>query len=213
MEFLKGVAEWYLAGRWGMHLILGCSIFVFGITIERVWYVMVKSSIKAEEFTLEIIKHIKKRDISGAISVASRYDTPLSRITLVALQAFAEGEDDPRELQTAVDEVSLIEIPKLEKRTPYLQMLGNISVLFGLLGTISGLIAAFGSLAGVSAAEKTAILSAGISEAMHCTAFGLAIAITSLIFHGIIAGRTRNILSDLDSSIVKILNTLEEIRR
>lgn len=202
-----------MEGRWGMHLILGCSVFVFSIAIERIWYIMVKSSIKAEEFTLEIIKHIKKRDISGAINVANRYDTPLSRITLAALQAFAEGEDDPRQLQTVVDEMSLIEIPKLEKRTPYLQMLGNISVLFGLLGTISGLIASFGALAGVSAAEKTAILSAGISEAMHCTAFGLGIAITALILHGIIAGQTRNLLSDLDSSIVKILNTMEEIRR
>jgi biopolymer transport protein ExbB/TolQ len=210
MEILKGLAEWYLAGQWGMHLILGTSIFVFSIIIERVWYVMVKSSIKAEQFTLEVIKHIKKRDINGAINVCNRFNTPLTRIVKSVLQAFAEGEED---LQSVADEVSLVEIPKLDKRTPYLSMLGNVSVLFGLLGTISGLIRCFGSLAGVSAAEKTAILSMGISEAMHCTAFGLFVAITAIIFHGIISGRTSKIMSDIDSSAVKILNTLEEVRR
>jgi len=171
---------------------------------------MVKSSIKAEQFTLEVIKHIKKRDINGAINVCNRFNTPLTRIVKSVLQAFAEGEED---LQSVADEVSLVEIPKLDKRTPYLSMLGNVSVLFGLLGTISGLIRCFGSLAGVSAAEKTAILSMGISEAMHCTAFGLFVAITAIIFHGIISGRTSKIMSDIDSSAVKILNTLEEVRR
>jgi len=210
MNILRGLAEWYLAGKWGMHLILGTSIFAFSIIIERVWYVMVKSSIKAEQFTLEVIKHIKKRDINGAINVCNRFNTPLTRIVKSILQAFAEGEED---LQSVADEISLVEIPKLDKRTPYLSMLSNVSVLFGLLGTISGLIRCFGSLAGVSAAEKTAILSIGISEAMHCTAFGLFVAITALIFHGIISGRTTKIMSDIDSSVVKILNTLEEVRR
>lgn len=210
MEILKSLAEWYMEGQWGMHLILGASIFSISIIIERVWYVMVKSSIKSEQFTLEVIKHIKKRDINGAINVCNRYDTPLTRIIKAVLQAFAEGEED---LQGVADEISLVEMPKLDKRTPYLSMLANISVLFGLLGTISGLIRCFGSLAGVSAAEKTAILSVGISEALHCTAFGLGVAITSIVFHGIIVGKTNGIIADIDSSVVKILNTLDEVRR
>jgi len=210
MDWLQGAAQWYMEGKWGMHLILGTMIFSFSIIIERIWYVVIKSNIKAEAFTLECIKLIKKRDINGAINLCNRHNTPLTRIVKSALQAFMEGEED---IQQVSDEVSLVEIPRLDRRIPYLAMLGNVAVLFGLLGTISGLITCFGSLAGVSAAEKTAILSAGISEAMHCTAFGLFVAITSVIFHGFLVGRASKIMADIDSSVVKILNTLDEVRR
>jgi biopolymer transport protein ExbB len=210
MEFLQGVAQWYMEGKWGMHLILITMIFSFSIIIERVWYVVIKSNIKAEPFTLECIKRIKKRDINGAIELCNKQDTPLTRIIKGALQAFMEGEEN---IQQVTDEISLVEIPRLDRRIPYLGMLANVAVLLGLLGTISGLITCFGSLAGVSAAEKTTILSAGISEAMHCTAFGLFVAITSVIFHGFLVGRSTKIMADIDSSVVKILNTLEEVRR
>lgn len=210
MEWLQGVAGWYMAGKWGMHLILATMVFAFSIIIERVWYVAIKSNIKAEPFTLECLKLIKKRDINGAINLCNRHDTPLTRIVKAALQAFMEGDED---IQQVTDEVGLVEIPRLDRRIPYLGMLANVAVLLGLLGTISGLIACFGSLAGVSAAEKTAILSAGISEAMHCTAFGLFVAITAVVFHGFLVGRSNKIMADIDSSVVKILNTLEEVRR
>jgi biopolymer transport protein ExbB/TolQ len=48
-----------------------------------------------------------------------------------------------------MDEEALKELPKIEKRTGYLAMLGNLATLAGLLGTITGLIKSFSGVAGV----------------------------------------------------------------
>ena len=49
-----------------------------------------------------------------------------------------------------MDEQALKEIPKLEARTGYLAMLGNIATLVGLLGTILVIIHTFSELARVA---------------------------------------------------------------
>ena len=72
-------------------------------------------------------------------------------------------------------------VPQLEKRTHYLATLANVATLLGLLGTVSGLIHAFAAVATVNPAEKANLLSASISEAMNCTAFGLMTAVPILV--------------------------------
>ena len=72
-------------------------------------------------------------------------------------------------------------MPQLEKRTHYLATLANLATLLGLLGTVSGLIHAFSAVATVNPAEKANLLSASISEAMNCTAFGLMTAVPFLV--------------------------------
>ena len=52
-----------------------------------------------------------------------------------------------------------------------------------MLGTISGLISAFAAIASLNLAEKTDVLSASISEALNCTAFGLLTAVPLLLIH------------------------------
>ena len=79
-----------------------------------------------------------------------------------------------------MDEEALRELPKIEKRTGYLAMLGNLATLAGLLGTITGLIKSFAGVAGVDPSMKATMLSKGISEAMNCTAFGLGTGILGL---------------------------------
>src|SRR5574341_686070 len=101
--------------------------------------------------------------------------------------ALAKGEFDKAREMANKDKSSLAQmmgiIPQLEKRTQYLALLSNIATLFGLLGTIMGLIEAFTTVATASPAEKAALLSASISVAMNCTAFGLMTAIPLLLLH------------------------------
>src|SRR5690606_34480473 len=63
----------------------------------------------------------------------------------------------------------------------FLAMFGNVSVLSGLFGTIIGMIAAFRGVADADPAEKARALSQGISHALNCTAFGLMVAIISIV--------------------------------
>ena len=110
------------------------------------------------------------------------------------------------EIQQSMDEEALRELPKIEKRTGYLAMLGNLATLCGLLGTITGLIKSFASVAGVDPSMKATMLSKGISEAMNCTAFGLGTGIMGLAAYAWLNGKTQHILDGVNQATVETLN-------
>jgi hypothetical protein len=104
-----------------------------------------------------------------------------------------------------MDEAALREIPKLEKRTGYLAMLGNVATLVGLLGTIIGLINSFAGVAGVDPSMKATLLAKGISEAMNCTAFGLITAVPALP-RSRCSTADQTILDDINEVSVQVVN-------
>src|SRR5690606_38714636 len=112
------------------------------------------------------------------------------------------------DIELAMEEGVLEAMPRLEKRTPYLATLANISTLLGLLGTIIGLIAAFTAVANADPAEKAALLSQSIAVAMNTTAFGLVAAIPLLLFHAMLQTRTTEIIDSLEMAGVKCLNIM-----
>jgi biopolymer transport protein ExbB/TolQ len=108
-------------------------------------------------------------------------------------------------------EESLMEVvPRLEKRTHYLATFANLATLLGLLGTVIGLIAAFGAVATVNPAEKANLLSASISVAMNCTAFGLMTAVPILFLHALLQTKTTELIDSLEMASVKFLNAITE---
>ena len=115
-------------------------------------------------------------DFDKAREMTSKDDTAMSRLIAVGLarQGAVRRRDD---IEIAMEESMIGIMPQLEKRTHYLATFANLATLLGLLGTVSGLIHAFAAVATVNPAEKANLLSASISEAMNCTAFGLMIAV------------------------------------
>ena len=115
---------------------------------------------------------------------------------------------DEAQIQNAIDAASLEVIPKLERRLSYLALIANLSTLLGLLGTINGLIHSFSAIALADPAQRQAILSAGISEAMNATAFGLLTAIFTMIAHSVLSNKANRILEEIDEFGVKLLDLL-----
>ena len=110
-------------------------------------------------------------------------------------------------------EESLMEVvPRLEKRTHYLATFANLATLLGLLGTVIGLISAFSAVATVNPAEKANLLSASISVAMNCTAFGLMTAVPLLFIHAFLQTKTTELIDSLEMASVKFLNAITERR-
>ena len=99
-------------------------------------------------------------------------------------------------------------IPPVEKRTPYTALFANLATLLGLLGTIMGLIAAFEAVATAAPSEKSALLSASISEAMSCTAFGLIVAMPMLAANLYLNLKASTIIDSLEMASLKTVNAI-----
>jgi biopolymer transport protein ExbB/TolQ len=204
MTVLKMLADAFHDGDWMMWPILIIMMLIIAISLERAVFLR-KAVIDKEKLQALLRSQISAGNIQGAIKVCSGNSTPLTRILQAGLMRANRSD---AEIQAAMDEAALRELPEVEKRTGYLAMLSNLATLTGLLGTISGLIRAFAGVAGVDPAQKATMLSKGISEAMHCTAFGLLSGIIGLAAFAWLNGKTQSILDDVAEAKKNLSNLL-----
>jgi biopolymer transport protein ExbB len=197
-----GLIKAFEEGGWGMYPILFLLIITIAITIERFMYLS-KANVDVDKLMSLIKSQIVSGNIRGAISTCEATPAPLTRIIAAGLRRVGGTEHD---IQQGMDEAALRELPKVEKRTGYLAMLGNLATLAGLLGTIGGLIRSFAGVAGVDPALKATLLSQGIAEAMNCTFFGLAVGILGLATYAVLNGKTQAILDSINQGSVEALN-------
>ncbi|MFK7991994.1 MAG: MotA/TolQ/ExbB proton channel family protein [Sandaracinaceae bacterium] len=196
------LAHHFEEGGWGMYPILVWQIIAIGIIIERAIY-LYRSSINKDVFLATMQKCILAGDVARAIKLCSAANAPLARIVKAGLMKVNRPD---AEVQAAMDEAALRELPKVESRTPYLALLANLAMLSGLLGTVTGLIVAFGAVANADGASKATMLAKGISEAMNCTAFGLFAAILALLGFAVLNGKTQSLLDDINAATVQVMN-------
>ena len=201
---MAAVWKHFKDGGWGMYVILFWSIITVGVIVERALYLF-GASINKEVFLATMQKCILAGDIAKAVKMCSAANAPLARIIQSGLVKVNRPDE---EVQAAMDETALKEIPKIAHTTGYLALLANLSMLSGLLGTVSGLITSFGAVSGesVDPSQKARILAEGISEAMNCTAFGLIVAIMALIAFAVLNGKTQGLEDDINEASVQVLN-------
>lgn len=182
---------------------MACSI---AFILERFVKLFSKMNINGNSFMFEVQKHILANDLDGAIRVCNgTKDAALPRVIKAGLMRASRSEE---QIQNALDSASLEVIPQLERNLPFLALIANIATLLGLLGTISGLIKSFAAVALADPAQRQAILSAGISEAMYATAFGLVVAIGTMVAHSVLSSKAQGIVGEIDEHSVKLLDLL-----
>lgn len=187
-----------------MWIILFFLICAIAVIAERSVYLW-GASINKDVFLATMQKCILAGDVAKAVKMASAANAPLARIVQAGLVKVNRPDE---EVQAAMDEAALKEMPKIAKRTGFLALFANLAMLSGLFGTIVGLIKAFGAVGGesVDPSQKARILAEGISEAMNCTAFGLISAITALSGFAIMQGKTQTLEDDINEASVVVLN-------
>ena len=204
MIVLKMLADAFHEGGWGMWPILFLLMITLSIVIERAVFLR-RAVIDKEKLVALLRSQISAGNIQGAIKVCSGNSTPLTRIVQSGLMRANRSDE---EINSAMEEAGLRELPLLEKRTGYLALLGTVAPLGGLLGTFSGQITGLAGDAGVDPSQKATLLSKGISEAMNCTAFGLTTGIVGLAAFAWLNGRTQNALDDIAEVKKNISNLL-----
>ncbi len=188
---------------------MGIILFVWGcgiaIALERFTKLSFKFDIDGPSFMNELQRYILSNDIQGAIRVCSGTNAALPRVLKGGLKRSTSSE---QQIQNAIDATALEVIPKVELRLNYLQLIANISTLFGLLGTIQGLIEAFSAVAAADPAQKSQLLAAGISKAMNTTFLGLLCAISIMMIHAFLASKSDKIINEIDEYSVKLMDLL-----
>jgi biopolymer transport protein ExbB len=199
------IVESFNEGGWGMYPIALIALVAIVIAAERIAFLFFQARINKADFVNTMHKYLFQGNLQRAITYCSSQHAPLANIIKAGLLRIDGSE---QEIQAAMDEVALQEMPRIERRTGYLAMLGNVAVLAGLLGTITGLIRSFAAVSAADAAEKAVLLAKGISEAMNCTAFGLGTAIPTLVLFSILSGTTQHVIDDINESTVRMLNLI-----
>ena len=203
--FVTMIANYQKGGPF-MHFIALTFAFAIAFIIERMLRLFATYYVDGTSFMFEVQKYILANDLDGAIRLCNGAGkAALPRVIKAGLQ---RASRDEAQIQNAIDAASLEVVPKLEKRLNYLALIANIATLLGLLGTITGLIHSFAALAAADAAKRQEILANGISEAMNCTAFGLIVAISTMIMHSVLTSRATRIIEDIDEFGVKLLDLL-----
>ncbi|MCK6528957.1 MotA/TolQ/ExbB proton channel family protein [Myxococcota bacterium] len=194
----------FKAGGWGMWPIAATAVTIVAVTVDRIIYLFFTISNQKESVLRELYKYILRGDLGGALRfLDSQKAGPIVKVIKAGLLKVHRSDF---EVQAALDQASLQEMPKIEARTGYLAVLSNAAVLFGLLGTISGLITCFGAVANVDPSQKATILAAGIAEAMNCTAFGLGTSIPALLLFAWLQARSQHLIDDINESVVTVMN-------
>lgn len=191
-------------------LIWLCGLAVAVIFVERLISVNFKANIDSAKFSTDIFKLIRGGEVGKAYKLAeSMSEKALAYIYARALKEAADRDVvDYRNIQNAVDEAALEIIPRLEKRTSWLQTLSNVATLLGLMGTIFGLIQAFTALESADAASKGALLAKAIGTAMLTTLHGLMVAVPGTMAFAFINNKTKAILNDVDEYSVKLIHLI-----
>ena len=188
-----------------MYVIVVIWFIGLAIGLERFVKLCFRYDVDGSSFMNELQRYVLSNDIQGAIRVCSGSIASLPKVLKSGLKRAGNSTE---QIQNAIDATALEVIPKVELRLNYLQMIANISTLFGLLGTIQGLIQSFAAVADADPAQKAQLLTEGISKAMNTTFLGLLAAISIMVIHTMLSSKADKIINEVDEFSVKLVDLL-----
>ena len=210
MNIWVDLVKFFQGGGTFMFPIAVVLVIGLSISIERYIY-LVRVSTRNRQLWNEIVPLLAQGNFRQVVQITSKSDSAIAQILnygLARIQAARRRDDIEKAMEESLMEVT----PRLEKRTHYLATFANLATLLGLLGTVMGLIRAFAAVATINPAEKANLLSASISVAMNCTAFGLMTAVPLLFVHAYLQTKTTELIDSLEMASVKFLNAVTERR-
>src|ERR1700693_1807414 len=208
VSMFSHIVRFFQGGGWMMYPIAVVLVAGLAIALERFIY-LTQVQLRNRGLWNQLVPYLQRGDFRQAMALTSKSDAAIAQILSYGLAriASARHRDD---IEKAMEESLMDVVPRLEKRTHYIATFANLATLLGLLGTVIGLINAFAAVATVNPAEKANLLSASISVAMNCTAFGLMTAVPMLFIHAWLQTKTTEIIDSLEMASVKFLNAITE---
>lgn len=145
-------------------------------------------------------------DLVDAV-VAGKPITGGRHSVLARIIEFAErhpGDED------AVKAFARLELNRMERGLPYLDIIYAAAPLLGLTGTVWSLLRVFSSISGESGLPDPVAFTSGVALALSATLLGLTIAIPALVGGGYLQRRVENYAAQLDVLLERILARAEQ---
>lgn len=209
---IETIALFFNKGGVFIWFLLGVLAIATAVVIERMIFYFITCRKRGGVLYVAMADAVNKNDLPAAIAIAEQNSAPVNIMAKSALVAAAASKN-AEEIVEAVEQSSIIQMPRMTQRLNYLSLFANIATLMGLLGTVAGLQQSFGSLAAVEASKKAAMLAGGIAEAMNMTAFGLVVAIPCMIMYTVLHNKQAQITREIDDTLVRLLSLLKKRAR
>jgi len=195
------------AAGWPIWPLILCSVIALTIVIERL--VSLRERRVAPPRLLDEVLSVTRASLPNSDVVQKlAANSVLGGMLASALRAvIAEPRISEDALRDVFESAGRAALHGLER---YLNALGTIAAaapLLGLFGTVIGMIEIFGSQAPTGGGNP-ALLAHGISVALYNTAFGLMVAIPSLMFYRYFRGRIDAYALDLEQAAERMLPQL-----
>jgi len=197
----------------GMMMYAILVIFMAGFVLfcERATFLFLHLKLDTDGFLRKIVFFLEKMNYRGALEECTRAEKhPLGRILKAGL--LKSGKKD-KDIEQAIKEKMLREIPSIQARINYMIMLACLAVLFGLFGTTTGLISIFRSAGALSEATSHGIIMKGAAEAMLTAALGFIVAIPCLIGYFILKYRGTYLIEQFEEKALSLFNILSSLNR
>jgi len=197
-------------------VLMALILMVIAYIVERI-IALNKAAGKGSipEFVKSLKQDVDQGLIDNAIAKCDDHQSSLAavlravfdRYKSLQLHNVTDRAKKVSELEKAVEEATIMEMPLLEKNLVAISTIASISTMVGLLGTTMGMIRAFTAMAN-SGAPDAVQLSLGISEALFNTALGILGGIMGIVTYNVFTNKVDRFTYMIDEAAFYIIQTL-----
>ena len=176
--------------------LLLASILALGTVLDRVLFLLRERVRRDSKSMGSFFAAVSRGDIPGAIEVARA-----TRFYVVRALGYALAHKE-NSLPNALLYAQAQELKRFRRGISILDTVITLAPLLGLLGTVTGMMGSFSLIGGDLSAPGA--ITGGIAEALIATAFGLGIAITSLIPFNFLNARAEDARHEIESASTQL---------
>ncbi|MDD5181337.1 MAG: MotA/TolQ/ExbB proton channel family protein [Gallionellaceae bacterium] len=195
------------AAGWPIWLLIIASVVAVALIVERLVFLRNKNVTPAGLLDTTI-QEFKQRGVSEAMLSSLSEGSPLGRVFAAGLK---NVKSSPEVMKDSIEEAGRAVAHELERFLTTLGTIASISPLLGLFGTVVGMIEIFGAQTAVG--NTPAILAHGISVALYNTAFGLIVAVPSMIFYRHFRAKADSLTIEMEQQAVKLVEIVHGTRK
>jgi biopolymer transport protein ExbB len=196
------------AAGWPIWPIILASIVALGIIGERLWALRL-SMVAPRDLLPQVVREYLKSGVTPEMLARLQKHSPLGQIFAAGLK----NDKSTREvMKESIEEAGRAVAHDLERYLTTLGTIASLSPLMGLFGTLVGMIEIFGtnSPAGNS---NPAQLAHGISVALYNAAFGILVAIPSMIFYRHFRAKVDELVVEMELQALKLVEIIHGERQ